>query len=65
MTEAPVFTCSICEEASTQICVYCTKDACPLHLCRKCRRCSDCCDCEVPDAESPQERAEERVEVLA
>jgi hypothetical protein len=41
------FTCSICGEASTQICVRCTKDACPNHLCDKCRRCSDCCECEV------------------
>jgi hypothetical protein len=47
------FTCSICGEASTQICVRCTKDACPNHLCEKCRRCSDCCECEVPLAERP------------
>ncbi len=45
------FTCSICEEESTQICVRCTKDACDNHLCQKCRRCSDCCECEVPLAE--------------
>jgi hypothetical protein len=48
MTEARAFTCSICGDPSTDICVYCTKDACPNHLCSKCRRCSDCCECEVP-----------------
>jgi hypothetical protein len=42
------FTCSICEEESTRICVQCTKDTCSNHLCDKCGRCSDCCDCEVP-----------------
>ena len=41
------FTCSICEEESTRICVACTKDSCDNHLCEKCRRCSDCCGCEV------------------
>lgn len=41
------FTCSICEEASTQICARCTKDTCGNHLCEKCQRCSDCCECEV------------------
>lgn len=41
------FTCSICEEASTRICVACTKDSCENHLCEKCSRCSDCCGCEV------------------
>ncbi len=41
------FTCTICEEESTRICVACTKDTCGNHLCEKCRRCSDCCDCEV------------------
>jgi hypothetical protein len=48
MTEARTFTCSICGEPSTEICVYCTKDACQNHLCGKCSRCSDCCQCEVP-----------------
>lgn len=48
MTEARQFTCSICGEPSTDICVWCAKDACPNHLCRKCLRCSDCCECEVP-----------------
>lgn len=41
------FTCSICDEASTQICARCTKDTCGNHLCEKCLRCSDCCECEV------------------
>lgn len=48
MTEARRFWCSICGEPSTEICVYCTKDACANHLCRKCLRCSDCCECKVP-----------------
>ncbi|HOK46452.1 MAG TPA: hypothetical protein PLA43_08190 [Bryobacteraceae bacterium] len=48
MSDARTFDCSICGEPSTQICVYCTKDACPNHLCCKCKRCSDCCECEVP-----------------
>lgn len=41
------FTCSICDAASTRICVHCTKDACANHLCDRCFRCSDCCNCEV------------------
>jgi hypothetical protein len=41
------FTCSICGEESTRICVLCTKDACANHICEKCQRCSDCCECEV------------------
>ena len=41
------FTCSICGEQSTRICVRCTKDACDNHLCEKCGKCSDCCECEV------------------
>jgi len=41
------FSCSICGEVSTGICVRCTKDACDNHLCEKCHRCSDCCECEV------------------
>ncbi len=48
MVNAAVFTCSICGEASTDICAYCTKDACPNHRCARCKRCSDCCECEVP-----------------
>ena len=43
-----VFSCSICNEASAEICLYCTKDACPNHRCGRCLRCSDCCRCEVP-----------------
>ena len=42
------FTCSICGETSEEICVYCTKDTCGNHLCRRCHRCSDCCVCESP-----------------
>lgn len=49
------FTCSICGEESTRICVRCTKDACGNHLCEKCRRCSDCCECEVTLDERPRE----------
>ena len=41
------FTCSICGEESTRICVRCTKDTCGNHLCEKCLRCSDCCECQV------------------
>jgi hypothetical protein len=41
------FTCSICGEESSRICVQCTKDACGNHLCAKCLQCSDCCECEV------------------
>ena len=46
MTETVTFLCSICNEPSTDICVYCTKDACANHRCEKCLRCSDCCQCE-------------------
>jgi hypothetical protein len=45
---AIVFTCSICGEPSSNICAYCTKDACSNHRCERCKRCSDCCECEVP-----------------
>jgi hypothetical protein len=48
MTEVATFVCSICDEPSTEICVYCTKDACRNHRCERCKRCSDCCECEVP-----------------
>jgi hypothetical protein len=47
MTETATFVCNICGEASSEICVYCTKDACQNHLCEKCGRCSDCCSCEL------------------
>ena len=49
------FTCSICGEESTRICVWCTKDACDNHLCEKCKRCSDCCECEVRLSEPAHE----------
>ena len=42
------FACSICEQESTKICAFCTKDACDNHLCERCGCCSDCCECEVP-----------------
>ena len=42
------FACSICEQESTKICAFCTKDACDNHLCQRCGCCSDCCECEVP-----------------
>jgi hypothetical protein len=45
--EVTTFTCSICGESSTDICVACTKDTCANHLCERCKRCSDCCVCEV------------------
>ncbi|MFB3778191.1 MAG: hypothetical protein ACE141_11285 [Bryobacteraceae bacterium] len=48
MSELTNFVCIICGEASSRICVYCAKDACDNHLCKKCLRCSDCCTCEVP-----------------
>ena len=48
IAETAIFTCSICGERSTDICVYCTKDACGNHRCDRCKRCSDCCECEVP-----------------
>jgi hypothetical protein len=61
------FVCSICEEPSTAICVYCTKDACANHLCDRCRRCSDCCECDVRLEEHPEyaERALEEAVVEA
>ena len=43
-----VFSCSICGESSSDICVLCTKDACANHRCERCKRCSDCCECDVP-----------------
>ena len=47
------FACSICEQESTRICVFCTKDACNIHVCARCGCCSDCCPCEVPLNEAP------------
>lgn len=46
--EAAIFRCSICGEPSSEICIFCTKDACGNHRCERCKRCSDCCECEVP-----------------
>ena len=46
MIETAAFVCSICNEPSLDICVYCTKDTCSNHLCEKCKRCSDCCHCD-------------------
>ena len=54
MTPTLTFTCSICGEPSVSICVYCTKDACPNHLCERCFRCSDCCECDVRLDEHPE-----------
>ena len=54
MTPTLTFVCSICGEASTSICVYCTKDACRNHLCDRCQRCSDCCECDVKLEEHPE-----------
>lgn len=48
MTETLTFTCSICGEQSTDICVFCTKDTCANHRCVRCLRCSDCCECDIP-----------------
>jgi hypothetical protein len=57
-TANPVtFQCSICDEPSERICVYCTKDTCENHICEKCLRCSDCCTCEVPLESKPNGHA--------
>jgi hypothetical protein len=54
IVNAAIFTCSICGEASVNICSYCTKDACSNHRCERCKRCSHCCECEFPlSAEEP------------
>lgn len=42
------FSCSICEQESTKICLVCTKDSCDNHLCQRCGCCSDCCECDLP-----------------
>lgn len=58
IVNAAIFTCSICGEASVNICSYCTKDACSNHRCDRCKRCSDCCECEFPlSAEEPVQEA--------
>jgi hypothetical protein len=54
VTPTLTFTCSICGEPSVSICVFCTKDACPNHLCERCQRCSDCCECDVRLDEHPE-----------
>lgn len=56
--ESGQFTCSICGDASRDICVYCTKDACANHICERCHRCSDCCECDAPRGQSTPENAE-------
>jgi hypothetical protein len=62
MIETATFVCSICNEPSLDICVYCTKDTCRNHRCERCKRCSDCCECEVPLVEpSPDLVAQEPV----
>ncbi|HBY58885.1 MAG TPA: hypothetical protein DEH78_03630 [Solibacterales bacterium] len=53
-TQKLVFTCSICGDPSTELCVWCTKDACDLHRCQRCARCSDCCECEIPLEDHPE-----------
>lgn len=58
MIETATFTCSICSEPSTAICVDCTKDACDNHRCERCHRCSDCCECDVPLTPPQQELAQ-------
>jgi hypothetical protein len=51
------FSCSICEQESTRICAFCTKDACSNHICVRCGCCSDCCECDVPLDEPASEHA--------
>jgi hypothetical protein len=62
MTPTMTFTCSICGEASVSICTYCTKDACPNHLCERCSRCSDCCECDIRLEEHPEMESTHLVE---
>jgi hypothetical protein len=64
VTETATYSCSICSEPSTGICVWCTKDACRNHHCHRCHRCSDCCECDVPvaDSEEPERVAEPAAE---
>jgi hypothetical protein len=61
IVNAAVFTCSICGEASTEICAFCTKDACVNHRCERCKRCSDCCECEVPLSSAEPELEQAKV----
>jgi hypothetical protein len=65
IVNAAVFTCSICGEASSNICAYCTKDACSNHRCERCKRCSDCCECEVPLSAEEPARPEVAAESIA
>src|SRR5436190_14813822 len=58
------FTCSICEQESTRICVTCTKDTCDNHLCEKCHQCSDCCECEVALIETTETVTEQAASAL-
>lgn len=50
------FTCTICGQPSTHICVLCTKDTCDDHLCGICKSCSDCCVHEVQLESRPSVR---------
>jgi hypothetical protein len=59
------FSCSICEQESTRICGFCTKDACEMHICERCGCCSDCCQCEVPLDEPVHAHAEAPPEHVA
>lgn len=59
------FACSICEQESTRICAFCTKDACENHICERCGCCSDCCQCEVPLDEHAHVQAEAPPECAA
>jgi hypothetical protein len=59
MTPTLTYVCSICGEPSVSICVYCTKDACPNHICERCSRCSDCCECDIRLDESHEHAAQE------
>jgi hypothetical protein len=61
MMEVATFTCSICGDRSTHICVFCTKDACENHLCQRCHRCSDCCTCDMPLTNSEEHVEEELI----
>lgn len=64
--EVTSFTCSICGDMSHKICVYCTKDACNNHLCRRCMRCSECCQCDMPvTGEEERAKTEEPVELAS
>ncbi len=65
IVNAAIFTCSICGEASVNICSYCTKDACSNHRCERCKRCSDCCECEYPLSADEPLRVEAVTEAVA